>query len=309
MYDRFLYTFVRVVECGSFSKAAERLFLSRVSVMKQVNSLEDRVGVKLLERTNAGIALTAAGKSLYQDALRLIADSDAAVARARQLAGENRTVIRIGASFLNPGQPLVRLWEQIREDNPQYRIKIVAFSDDHELMTDMPSLLGSRFDLMIGVCDSAQWGQSFGFLELGDYRISCAVPKTHRLAGKKRLVPDDLKGETVMMVEKGDSPGNDRVREWLNMNYPDVRIRDVFHYYDLETFNECLRSGCVLLTFDFWAGVHPSLVTLPMEWNFSVPYGILYPKKTTTGVTAFLEAIRTGIFTGKINLSELFAGR
>ena len=68
MYDKRLDTFLVVADCNSFNKAAETLFLSGVSVMKQINSLEADLGLSLFARTNHGVRLTAAGYSIYEDA-------------------------------------------------------------------------------------------------------------------------------------------------------------------------------------------------------------------------------------------------
>ncbi len=85
MHNPQIETLIQVADAGSFSKAAERLYITPVSVMNQVNALEKRVGVKLFERTNHGVELTEAGRSIYQDAKQIIAASDAAIERARHI--------------------------------------------------------------------------------------------------------------------------------------------------------------------------------------------------------------------------------
>ena len=57
MYHPHLKAFLCVAECGSFSKAAEKLFVSATAVMKQMNQLEAHLGLHLLERTNHGVVL------------------------------------------------------------------------------------------------------------------------------------------------------------------------------------------------------------------------------------------------------------
>ena len=52
MYNPQIETLIQVADAGSFSKAAERMYITPVSVMNQVNALEKRIGVKLFERTN-----------------------------------------------------------------------------------------------------------------------------------------------------------------------------------------------------------------------------------------------------------------
>ncbi len=99
MYSPYLATFIQVADCGSFSKAAEKMFVTPASVMKQMNALENRVGVKLLERTNRGILLTKAGQSIYSDGKRIIAESEEAVRRARKAAGSRQYIIRSAPPF------------------------------------------------------------------------------------------------------------------------------------------------------------------------------------------------------------------
>ena len=59
-------------------------------------------------------------------------------------------------------------------------------------------------------------------------------------------------------------------------------------------------------TLDIWADIHPSLVTLPMEWEYEMPYGIVYTKKHSESVREFIEVIRDEI-DSKIGKQCIFA--
>ena len=72
MYNPQLETFLCVAECGSFNKAAEKLFISPPAVIKQINLLEENLDLQLFVRTHRGLQLTEAGKSLAQDAKYII---------------------------------------------------------------------------------------------------------------------------------------------------------------------------------------------------------------------------------------------
>ena len=72
MYNPQLDTFIRVADAGSFNKAAEESYITPTAVIKQINLLEDSLGIKLFERTHRGLTLTKAGKSLYQDTKYII---------------------------------------------------------------------------------------------------------------------------------------------------------------------------------------------------------------------------------------------
>ena len=76
--DRFdaMQAFVRVVEAGSFTKAAETLHMSKTSVTQLVQQLEARLRVKLLNRTTRRVAVTADGAAYYERVVKLLADMD-----------------------------------------------------------------------------------------------------------------------------------------------------------------------------------------------------------------------------------------
>lgn len=54
----------------------------------------------------------------------------------------------------------------------------------------------------------------------------------------------------------------------------------------------------MLLTIECWQEVHPSLVTIPVNWDYSIPYGLLYSKEAPDDVLEFVEAARE--ITGEI---------
>ena len=83
MYNPQLETFLCVAECGSFNKAAEKLFISPPAVIKQINLLEENLDLQLFVRTHRGLQLTEAGKSLAQDAKYIIQYCKDSVTRAK----------------------------------------------------------------------------------------------------------------------------------------------------------------------------------------------------------------------------------
>ena len=59
----------------------------------------------------------------------------------------------------------------------------------------------------------------------------------------------------------------------------------------MNVFNRCAQSGDVLLTIECWQNVHPLLVTIPVEWDFTIPYGILYAKSPPEDVKKFIGIV------------------
>lgn len=84
MYNPQLETFIRVADAGSFNRAAEESFITPTAVIKQINSLESALEVKLFDRSHRGLTLTKAGRSLYQDAKYVIQYCRDSVTRAKK---------------------------------------------------------------------------------------------------------------------------------------------------------------------------------------------------------------------------------
>ena len=291
MYNHLLDTFLAVADCGSFTKASERLYISATAVMKQMNSLEKHLALKLVKRTPNGARLTPAGEVIYRDAKFLMDYSQKSIASARAATHTYDTTFCVGTSLLNPAKPFMDLWYRVNKDFPDYKLHLVPFEDDHEGIVSEIKQLGEKFDFLIGVCDSRTWLSYCQFLPLGRYRKMVAVSREHRLAGKKRLEIEDLYGETLMMVRRGDSGVNDEIRNDLERNHPQIHMEDTPQFYDLSVFNRCAETGNVLLTIECWQEVHPGLVSIPVNWDYSIPYGLLYSLNAPEDVLRFVKAV------------------
>lgn len=295
MYNYMLDTFIAVADYGSFNKAAERLYISPTAVMKQMNTLEKHLKLKLIERTASGICLTDAGKVIYRDAKYIIDYSKKAILDATAALHAKETTFCIGTSLLNPAKPFMDLWYNVNESFPEYKLHLVPFEDNHEGILSEIAQLGKKFDFLIGVCDSKAWFKLCNFLPLGRYKKMVSVSREHRLANKKIINIEDLHGETLMMVKRGDSGVNDFLRNDLEKYHPEIKIWDTPQFYDLSVFNHCVETGKVLLTIECWQDVHPALVSIPVDWEYSIPYGLLYSLNASEDVLKLVEAVKNFI--------------
>ncbi|MCM1098769.1 MAG: LysR family transcriptional regulator [Ruminococcus flavefaciens] len=295
MYSRELTTFISVAEQGSFLKASKELYLTAASVMNQINKLEANVGVRLLERTSQGTQLTAAGHSFYKDAKKIIKQSEQAIARTRQIAKKEKQAIRIGTSILRPCKMLVDLWSGIDDGTLPVTIRIIPFDDSPASMEKMLETLGREIDCFVGPCASLSWEERYNILVLKQGECCIAVPRKHRLAKKEKLGWRDLDGESLMLVKRGDSPIMNRLRDEIETKHPKINILDIPHFYDTNIFNECEQTGCIMETLDIWKDVHPSIVTIPMEWEYKMPYGIVYAKQPSEQMQTFIRIIQDNL--------------
>lgn len=292
MYNSQLNAFIAVADQGSFSRAAKSLYISPTAVMKQVNALEEHLGLRLFDRTSHGARLTAGGEVIYRDAKKMIAFSRQSVLEAQQAMEQWEKTFCVGTSLLNPAKPFMDIWAEVSGRFPGYKLHLVPFEDTGSGILAEIESLGTKFDFLVGVCDSKTWLDKCRMLELGHYRKMIAIPQSHRLAGKDALSLRDLDGETMMMVPPGDSGTNDHIRAFLRENCPGLKLEDTQRFYDVSVFNRAAETGTLLLTVECWKDVHPALKTVPVEWDFTIPYGLMYALDAPKDVEAYVEVVR-----------------
>ncbi|WP_405384048.1 LysR family transcriptional regulator [Phascolarctobacterium sp.] len=292
MYNPQLETFLRVADAGSFNKAAERLYITPTAVIKQINLLESSLDVKLFQRTHRGLILTAAGKSLYQDSKYIIQYCKDSVTRAKNAMQDNTNVVRIGSSPMTPAQLLMQLWPKIQVRCPDIKFEIVPFENTPENAREILANLGQHIDVIGGIFDETMLEvRSCAGLKLSQEPFCCAISIYHPLATKDKLTFSNLYGENLLLIHRGWSHHIDELRNEIFKNHKQIHVVD-FDFYDTNMFNHCENSHDVLLCIPGWANVHPFLKVIPVDWEYSIPYGLLHAPKPTATVQRFLEAAK-----------------
>lgn len=302
MNERTIMAFLTVAKTGSFTKAAEELYCSNVTVMNQVNSLEKELGTKVFIRSNHGTELTESGSIFYEDALNMYNYYKNTINRIQNVQTVKKKEIRVGTSVLRPCSMMNLSWRQTAELNNDYRIKIVTFNDDYSTLSTLLDR-ESGIDCYVGPFDSSIVREKYDVRLLKWLPCRVAVPKTHRLSQKKSLTWKDMEGERMIVMKNGLSSTvrrlKDRVienplrrlRDEVLENHASTDIIDVGKHYTLDTFNMCVEMNCLMETLDIWKDIHPGMVTLPMEWEYACPYGILFSKYASEDVRGFMDAM------------------
>lgn len=292
MYNPQLETFLHVADAGSFNKAAAERYITPTAVIKQINLLENTLGIQLFQRSHRGLTLTPAGRSLYQDAKYIIQYCRDSVTRAKNAMQEDSNVIRIGSSPMTPAQLLMGLWAKINERCPDIKFQIIPFENTPENAREILGNLGNHIDVIGSIFDETMLDlRSCAGLELSREPFCCAVSIHHRLAVKDKLQLSDLYGERLMLMHRGWSHYVDQLRDDLWQFHPQIQIVD-FDFYNVDVFNRCENTNDVLLAIPGWANVHPLLKVIPVEWAHSIPYGILHSPTPTPTVQRFLDAAK-----------------
>ncbi len=204
--------------------------------MKQINALEERLGITLFARTNHGLQITDAGKSFMQDAKYIIDYSARAVERAKDICDkENRRAVRIGTSIMTPAKFLLDIWTELQKRSSSTQIELIPFENTPENAREILKNLGKHIDVVAGIYDE-------GFLKerqcqaakLSYKTLALSVPLSHPLCDKKSIAPEDLKNTDVMFITKGWNIMDDIRKDLISLG---VNLID-FDFFNINTFNK-----------------------------------------------------------------------
>jgi len=165
--DRFdaMQAFARVVEAGSFTRAAETLHMSKTSVTQLVQQLEARLRVKLLNRTTRKVGLTADGAAYYERVVRLLADMDDAETSLSGASASPRGRLRVDVPT-----PLARTI--LVPELPAFHARYPDIQLDMGVSDRMVDLIGDNVDCVVRggeITDQSLMARRVGDLQLGVY--------------------------------------------------------------------------------------------------------------------------------------------
>ena len=217
-----------------FGKAAERCFVSQPTLSAQVRKLEEYLGVPLVERQPKRVALTPTGEKIVRRARLLLQEADAIVEVARNdrdpLAGPLKlALIPTVGPYLLP-----HVAGRLRKELP--RLKLMLYEYQTEPLLE--KLRAGEID--VGVIALPVMLDGLESAELYEEPFTLAVPASHPLAEHERIKVDDLRGETLLLLEDGHCL-RDQALEVCSR----IRINEAQDYRatSLETLRQMVAAG------------------------------------------------------------------
>lgn len=274
MYVQQLESFIQVARLGSFSTAANALYITPSAVIQQINNLEKNLQVALFHRSKKGVTLTPAGEyflSASQSLLSKIQEIEDGLSRFR--SSDQRT-LRVGTSFLHKCRAFHPMWKAFKAKHPDYAASVSALTAKMDV------------DIIESIRDGQSWQKYMDFLPLCQVPLVCAVPEDHPLAQKELLTMDDMQGTSIVTIARGLSATMQQLANELSSK--GVRVIEVSRY-DISVFSYCQTNGYLLQIPDIWKDLYQGMKPIPCAWEYSLPYGFFYRRKGSPSALAFID--------------------
>jgi DNA-binding transcriptional LysR family regulator len=206
---RHLRYFLVVGEVLNFTKAAARLRVAQPALSRQVQDLEDEIGVDLLRRSPRGVTLTAEGKLFLQEVRELLKRVDETVEKTRALARGEYGELHIGYSSVPTAEILPPALEAFRKAVP--RVNLVL----HDLTSDdlIAGLRNAELELAIMVQPTGEQTAGIEFEAARRYTWCVAFAATHPFARLKSISLEKVAAEPLVALRRKDYSEYHRILE------------------------------------------------------------------------------------------------
>lgn len=254
---RHLITFVKIVESGSYSAAANVCNISQSAVSQQMMSLENDLNTTLFKRESHTIRLTETGEELYKrakDIVRSVQECKEYIYNLNHcLAGE----LRIGVgSFI---EPYIRKAAIIfMERYPGVRLN-VEFGKACRLNQ---MLREHKLDVAFSM-NTAYQDEGIESMGCIPFRICAIMSRKHPLAMKKMITYEDISSHPVIMPDVGDRVFA-TIKQYIDIDFSQICIKAIVNGADA-TLNALEESSFITFMPQLCIETHPNLVAIPIE--------------------------------------------
>jgi DNA-binding transcriptional LysR family regulator len=187
--------FVDIVDAGSFSLAAERLFIAQSALSRQVKEMERELQVPLLERDTRHLEMTPAGRSLYADARRILAALEQATASARHAQrGIAGTLQLLHSSSVPLTAAILSCLRSHVDRHPGVSIEVSQASSEHQAL----DIDQGRADIGLAREPLLRRYPHVRYVALYSEPLVAALPDYHPLAARASIEVAELRDESFV---------------------------------------------------------------------------------------------------------------
>ena len=225
---------VALADTGHFGKAAERTFVSQPTLSAQLKKLEDYLGVKLVERQPKNVQLTEVGKQVVVRARRMLDEGDEIIALARNNTDPFAGKLKVALIPTIGPYLLPRVMQKLRKALPHLGLMLY----EHQTEPLLKRLRDGEIDVGILALPIAHEGLESRTLY--EEAFTLAVPNQHPLSAKTMVKLQDLKGQTLLLLEDGHCLRDQALEVCSRI---DVKEAEDFRATSLETLRQMVVAG------------------------------------------------------------------
>ncbi len=237
MADRRLRIFHAVAKQGSFTRAAESLFMSQPAVTFQIRQLEERYQVRLFERGHGRIGLTPAGELVMGFAEKIIALSDEMETRLAELTGEMRGTLLIGASSTVAEVAMPRILSDFNALYPQARPRLVVANSE----TVESRVAANTLD--VGVIETTSKDPNVVAEFCGEDELVVICAPDYPLAGANAVTPRQLRDYEYIAREPGSGTREVTESYFNAAGVPPEQLKSQMELGSLEALKTVVATG------------------------------------------------------------------
>jgi DNA-binding transcriptional LysR family regulator len=234
---RRLEVFAKVAELGSFSRAAEALFLTQPTVSEHVRALEEELGVQLLDRLGRGATPTPAGQLVLGYAQRILALGRQTRQALDQFLGRMSGQLVVGGSTIPGEYVLPALLGQFKAKYPDISLSLLIASSRRV------SEWVEEGRVEIGVVGAEPESRALRSRPLMADEMVLAVPADHPWATRKSVVLDDVRREPLILRERGSGSRAAFERALASANLDLSSFRVVGELGSTQAVKQAVRAG------------------------------------------------------------------
>ncbi|WP_273367812.1 LysR family transcriptional regulator [Alicyclobacillus herbarius] len=243
--DLQMLAFVTVVEEQSFTRAAEKLHISQPAISQHIQNLEQRLEVKLLDRTSKYVRLNRAGEVVYHHAKEILNRYQLMRRLIEDLKTEASGPLHIGASFTFGEYLLPHIVAAFRRQYPQIQPSI-TIENTHHVLEEV-----SRGHLDIGIVEGLSIPEKDVLvIPFAEDTMVLVAASQHPLASKGFATREDLEQECWIVREPGSGTREMTDYVWKTFH---IRPKTVIEYATTQVIKESVEAGLGISLLSIWA--------------------------------------------------------
>lgn len=196
---RQLEYFLMVSELGSFTRAAERLYVSQPAVTNAVRSLEEELDIRLLDRSQRKAVLTAEGKVFYRHIKNIMQGISTTLNEINDLKSHNLGRLSIGVTPLAGIAPCSEMLTAFRRAYPGITLSLIE-ADVEELCAQVHA---DKLEFAFIFCAPDAPHTAFHCLPLARQELTVACPRSHPLRRANSVALRELTEESFILMDDG----------------------------------------------------------------------------------------------------------